>query len=103
MPELASCSAWSGKEHRINVSKSQKLSQASNDQRNAFASGSSSTKSAGEHTGVLSEAGAKAWEETPFLTEEKALTARLVEAGRQASLPSALTGREGLARDEGRP
>ena len=70
---MASYSAWSGKEHTTNVSKSQKLSQASS-----------------EHTGVLLEARAKALEETPFLTEEKALTARLVEAGLQASLPSAL-------------
>lgn len=87
---MASYSAWSGKEHTTNVSKSQKLSQASNDQRNAFASRSCNTKNAGEHTGVLLEARAKALEETPFLTEEKALTARLVEAGLQASLPSAL-------------
>lgn len=38
-----------------------------------------------------------------FPYEEKALTARLVEAELQVSLPSALRGREGLARDKGRP
>ena len=74
---MAFYSAWSGKEHKINVSKSQKLSQASNGHCNAFASGSCNTKNAGEHTGVLLEARAKALEETPVLTEEKALTARL--------------------------
>lgn len=99
---MASYSAWSGKEHKINDSESHKLSQASNDPRNAFASGSCNTKNAGEHTGILSEAGAIALEETPSLTEEKALTARLVEVELQASLPSALRGREGLARDEAR-
>lgn len=38
-----------------------------------------------------------------FPYEEKALTARLVEAELQVSLPSALRGREGLARGKGRP
>ena len=38
-----------------------------------------------------------------FPFEEKALTARPVEAELQVSLPSALRGREGLARDKGRP